>query len=398
MDILGNPEIKRKRQGGVIAVLGSTALSNTCSDAASASNGREISDDDATLSPIASSITLHRYASAQKYCVKTAFPVLTPEECKALIKHSEAAGYERALVNTGSGQQIVDEVRTGSRCVLDLPILLERAVFDRLHRFLPRSFAARRDNAWKYRLTYGQNKIAHWILDGKSFENLSYGQQEIDSANKSILPSLVEQEGFATFLSKTSSSLSKSTVWRLAGLNPRFRFLRYRMGEKFGPHFDGSYSALFVESNVETASNGPLGFWQVVTPTGTTSRETDDEAPVLQRSFLTVMLYLTDNSSSTGSGFTHFLDEETGNVIGTCTPSAGTALIFEHDMYHEGSSIELAGEVKYAVRTDAMYVRDEDWDAFCRARAGSDSSRTTEFPMSIREFEQLIADARCVKG
>ena len=102
------------------------------------------------------------------------------------------------------------------------------------------------------------------------------------------------------------------------------------------------------------------------------------------------MLYLTE---SAGSGFTHFLDEETGNVIGTCVPSLGKGLIFEHDMYHQGAPIEVPGEVKYAVRTDVMYVREQDWEAFRKARPGSHSPRT-DVVKSIEEFKQLVADAR----
>jgi len=251
----------------VVAVLGTAVTSSSTSSNSVAGERSDV------VSTISSSTTLRRYAFAEKYCVRTTTAVLTPEECKALIARteSESAGYERALVNAGSGQQILDEVRTGARCVLELPISLERAIFDRLHGLLPERFTAHRDKGWKYQLAYGQKKIAHWILDGKSFKDNVCGKREIDAVKTRLLPSVMEQEEGSTTLathgntSSSSSPPTKSTAWRLAGLNPRFRFLRYRHGEKFGPHFDGSYSAHFAESNIRTASGdgGSRRFWQV---------------------------------------------------------------------------------------------------------------------------------------
>lgn len=93
-----------------------------------------------------------------------------------------------------------------------------------------------------------------------------------------------------------------------AGLNERLRFYRYDPGQRFAPHADGSY----------------------VAPTGA-------------RSLLTLMIYLNDGF---GGGETKF------NEI-SIVPEAGTALVFRHELWHEGA--EVSSGRKYVLRTDVMY-------------------------------------------
>jgi prolyl 4-hydroxylase len=92
------------------------------------------------------------------------------------------------------------------------------------------------------------------------------------------------------------------------GLNERVRYCRYSDGERFAPHADISHST------------GPL------------------------RSLLTVILYL--NSDFEG-GETDFF----GHAV---TPRAGAAILFPHELRHEGRPVT-AG-VKYILRTDVMFA------------------------------------------
>lgn len=100
----------------------------------------------------------------------------------------------------------------------------------------------------------------------------------------------------------------------LVGFNERFRGYRYRRGQRFAPHFDGSYfrpeRGLFAEG-----------------------------------SQLSILFYL--NSDFSG-GETQILDYEL--VI---QPRRGSMLAFAHCMLHEGCMVRSG--TKYVLRTDAMY-------------------------------------------
>lgn len=104
------------------------------------------------------------------------------------------------------------------------------------------------------------------------------------------------------------------------GLNPRLRYYRCEPGQRFKRHKDG----------------------RVVLPSGETSR-------------VTLMFYLNDGCEG---GETAFRDYGFGSggkkgefvVI----PTAGSALFFTHERWHEGSPVR-AG-VKYVLRTDVFYA------------------------------------------
>ncbi|MCX4240868.1 2OG-Fe(II) oxygenase [Paraliomyxa miuraensis] len=96
---------------------------------------------------------------------------------------------------------------------------------------------------------------------------------------------------------------------RVVGLNERFRFYRYREGQYFQWHRDGSY-------------------WR-----------SDEEL-----SMLTLMLYLNDGFLG---GRTEFVDHP------AVEPRRGTALVFAHGLMHRGAPV-LRG-TKYVLRTDVMY-------------------------------------------
>lgn len=91
------------------------------------------------------------------------------------------------------------------------------------------------------------------------------------------------------------------------GLNERLRYYRYTGGERFASHVDLSHS---------------------------------DAAA---RSFLTVIFYLNDGFAG---GETDFF----GLIV---TPRRGAAILFPHELRHEGRPA--SGGVKYVLRTDVMY-------------------------------------------
>lgn len=106
----------------------------------------------------------------------------------------------------------------------------------------------------------------------------------------------------------------------LVGFNERWRFYRYRPGQTFEPHRDGSYMSL------ET----------------------------YEKSEVTFLIYLNDDTVGGETRF--FADME--HVARRCPyltvkPAAGAALIFLHSIWHEGAVVQ-SGE-KYVLRTDVMY-------------------------------------------
>lgn len=109
-------------------------------------------------------------------------------------------------------------------------------------------------------------------------------------------------------------------IWRICGLNKRFRFCSYGKGDHFKAHCDG--------------------FWQ---------------ASYRKRSFATLMIYLNDVDDNIG-GSTRFLDY--GLYV---RPRAGNAVIFlTDDLLHDGEEIRNVDDnvfkaEKYIMRTDVMY-------------------------------------------
>ena len=97
----------------------------------------------------------------------------------------------------------------------------------------------------------------------------------------------------------------------LVGINERLRCYEYQAGHRFAPHSDGAFIR--------------------------------DEA---ERSWYTYMVYL--NEGFEGGETVFFVEPE---VI--IRPRAGSALLFQHPIIHEGS--EVRAGVKYVVRTDLMY-------------------------------------------
>ncbi|WP_447979251.1 2OG-Fe(II) oxygenase [Candidatus Nitrospira bockiana] len=111
---------------------------------------------------------------------------------------------------------------------------------------------------------------------------------------------------------------------RLVGFNERWRFYRYRPGQTFKPHRDGSY--LRMKS------------WE--------------------ESQMTFMIYL--NDEMTGGETRFFADMK--QVVQkrsylSVQPRKGMALAFLHSIWHEGAVVQ-SGQ-KYVLRTDVMYKPEE---------------------------------------
>ncbi|MBJ6145975.1 2OG-Fe(II) oxygenase [Hymenobacter sp. BT559] len=101
------------------------------------------------------------------------------------------------------------------------------------------------------------------------------------------------------------------------GLNELFRFYRYQRGNQFKGHFDQSY----IRNEREA-------------------------------SYFTFMVYLNDNFQGGNTTFQKLRIQ----------PKQGMALLFLHDLYHEGS--EVTQGVKYVLRSDIMYRTDNERSTF----------------------------------
>lgn len=100
---------------------------------------------------------------------------------------------------------------------------------------------------------------------------------------------------------------------RLVGVNERFRCYRYTPGQRFAPHYDGAF-----------------------------------ERSASERSELTFMVYLNDEFTGGKTAFWQFTDDI------AIAPRAGSALLFQHRLLHEGCIVETG--VKYVLRSDVMYA------------------------------------------
>ena len=104
---------------------------------------------------------------------------------------------------------------------------------------------------------------------------------------------------------------------QVAGLNERFRILRYKFGHYFMAHQDGCFDR----------------------PDGS------------ETSRCTVMIYL--NGEYTG-GHTHIFSDD-GYESLPVTAEPGLVFVFDHQLMHESPVLKTG--IKYAIRTDLMFSR-----------------------------------------
>ncbi|MEO8152629.1 MAG: 2OG-Fe(II) oxygenase [Rhizobacter sp.] len=117
-------------------------------------------------------------------------------------------------------------------------------------------------------------------------------------------------------------------AWSLHSVNERFRYCRYRAGQRFNIHQDG----------VHHRSEG----WQ---------------------SCLTFMVYLTDGDAFEGGDTVFYsagpageASSQAARVIGRVRPRAGSLIVFDHSLWHAGETVT-AG-VKHILRSDVLYRRE----------------------------------------
>ena len=108
--------------------------------------------------------------------------------------------------------------------------------------------------------------------------------------------------------------------WTRCGLNARFRACRYQHGQAFCVHRDGPHLR-----DLHT------------------------------RSFLTLQFYLDDAAQMTGGRTRFYADREAKALWAEMTPRRGTAIVFDHGVWHDGEAVT-AGQ-KHVLRTDVMYQR-----------------------------------------
>ena len=150
---------------------------------------------------------------------------------------------------------------------------------------------------------------------------------------RSLEPLIAEQ--IDTFTSTTGCG-------QPIGLNPRLRVLRYDSEDKdvFDPHFDAT---------TRVAGN--------------------------KTSLLTVLLYLNEGGGADfEGGQTLFLDasEKGDNIL--VTPSMGSVVVFEHDLFHSSAPLEFG--TKFVLRTDVLFAVDTPVGYVDRPRAPVDSIET----------------------
>jgi predicted 2-oxoglutarate/Fe(II)-dependent dioxygenase YbiX len=108
--------------------------------------------------------------------------------------------------------------------------------------------------------------------------------------------------------------------WYSVGVNERFRFYRYDVGQQFDWHADGYF-------------------------------ERDNR----ERSFFTLMIYLNEDFEGGATLFSARHSTPDAFVNLRVKPATGLALLFRHPLVHKGQSVTRGR--KYVLRTDIMYAR-----------------------------------------
>ena len=164
---------------------------------------------------------------------------------------------------------------------------------------------------------FSEKECSDWI---QKSEEIGYEEAKINFGQKQVVMKgirnnerlIYENEALAKELwIKVKDYVPKETHYGKAiGLNERFRFYKYFPGQEFKPHQDGSYIRNIHE-------------W----------------------SSYTFMIYLNEDMIGGETKFNHH----------SIKPATGKALIFKHELVHEGSKV-IKG-IKYVLRTDVMYRR-----------------------------------------
>ena len=140
--------------------------------------------------------------------------------------------------------------------------------------------------------------------------NMGFRQQVVNKSIRNNKRVIYDSQELARDLwQKIKPYVVRETPYALAcGLNERFRFYKYKQGQEFRPHRDGS----FVRNSKE-------------------------------RSAYTLLIYLNENMEGGATEFPKHLIH----------PITGTAIIFKHEIRHAG--LPIIKGTKYVLRTDIMY-------------------------------------------
>ncbi|KAF2839233.1 hypothetical protein M501DRAFT_1031351 [Patellaria atrata CBS 101060] len=228
--------------------------------------------------------------------------VLSQGECKALIAaaedHAGDAGWERAMVNVGGGEQkMITDIRNCGRIIWDSEELAEK-IWARIKNEVP-----------------DLHSLSNW---GK-----------------------VTGTGPA----------ARYETWNLTRLNERMRFLKYVGGEYFKPHCDGTYI---------TPDGTERSYFTLHLYLNDSEAEMDQEAKAeAERNAKSAgesdptLLPLRGGATTF-----HAYNFEDGFDI---NPKAGRVLIFQHAyLMHSGDDVVRG--TKYTMRTDIMYKKDRKED------------------------------------
>ncbi|KAG9068722.1 hypothetical protein KI688_011005 [Linnemannia hyalina] len=132
-------------------------------------------------------------------------------------------------------------------------------------------------------------------------------------------------------------------VWEgrpVVGMNERLRFLKYFPGDQFAPHMDGEYR--------RTDGSGDVTKITIQFYLNGGEKDGDDGLLGGETSFLSERSF----GRLPGAGsMTKGEEKEVERIAVACR--TGQALIFQHDLIHEGSRV-IEG-VKYVVRGDILY-------------------------------------------
>ncbi|KAF9279228.1 hypothetical protein BGZ88_000093 [Linnemannia elongata] len=137
-------------------------------------------------------------------------------------------------------------------------------------------------------------------------------------------------------------------VWEgrpVVGMNERLRFLKYHPGDQFAPHMDGEYR--------RTDGSGDVTKITIQFYLNGGEKDGDDGLKGGETSFLNELSFgrLPGVGSMAKKGRKAEEEKEVERVAVACR--TGQALIFQHDLVHEGSRV--VEGVKYVVRGDILY-------------------------------------------
>ena len=164
--------------------------------------------------------------------------------------------------------------------------------------------------------------------------------------------------------------------WRAVGVNPRLRVLQYSETDRFEVHMDGSYSnrSQPPQAKARTEANKDDKDYD----NDDNDDDNEEEEEELQKSFLTLQVYLNDGGGRdfTGGG-TRFITPVGGGqkkrkspeaapepeqfdattAFDTCdvVPRRGRVLMFQHNIWHEGERITRGS--KLVLRSEIMFAQ-----------------------------------------